>query len=32
MELDYCCHVMTGIYRAYIILEDKNENSGRHSL
>ena len=31
MEFDYC-HVIMGIYRAYIIPEDKNENSGRHSL
>ena len=32
MELDYCYHVIMGIYRAYIIPGDKNENSGRHSL
>ena len=23
MELDYCCHVIMGIYRAYTIPEDK---------
>ena len=32
MEFDFYCHVIMGIYRAYIIPGDKNENSGRHSL